>query len=68
MKNTQPSFLEVIKSVFTALIGVQSRRVHEQDFTQGRPGPYIFVSIAVITLIILTLVGLVRLILHLTGS
>jgi hypothetical protein len=68
MKDGRPSFLEIIKSVFTALIGVQSSRVHEQDFGHGRPSPYIFVSIALLTLIVLVLVGLVRLILHLTSS
>jgi hypothetical protein len=68
MKGLRPSFLEIFKSVFTALIGVQSSRVHERDFTQGQPSSYIIVSITVVTFIVLVLVGLVQLILHLTGS
>lgn len=67
-KDASPSLLEIFKNVFMALIGVQSRRAHERDFAKGRAGPYIFVGIAVITLAILTLLALVRLILHLTNS
>jgi hypothetical protein len=68
MKGPRPSFLEIFKSIFTALIGVQSRRVYERDFTQGQPSSYIIISIIVVTFVILVLVGLVQLILHLARS
>lgn len=67
-KNTRPTSLDIFKSVFTALVGLQSSRVHERNVTQGRPALYIFASIVVIVFIILALVGLVQLILRLTGA
>lgn len=67
-KNTRSSFLGVFKSIFTALIGLQSSRMHERNVTQGQPTLYIFTSIVVLAFIILALVGLVQLILHLTGA
>ncbi|QBQ53734.1 DUF2970 domain-containing protein [Nitrosococcus wardiae] len=67
-KDTHPSLVQVFKSVFSAMIGVQSRRNHERDFNHGRPTPFIFAGIIAVTLFVLTLVGVVQLILHLTGN
>lgn len=67
-KDVHPSLVQVFKSVFSAMIGVQNRRNHERDFNSGRPAPYIFAGIIAVTLFVLTLVGIVQLILHLTSA
>jgi hypothetical protein len=63
-KETHPSLAEVFKSAFSAMIGIQKRHIHERNFTQGRPGPYIFAGVITVTTFVLTLVGLVQLILY----
>ncbi|ADE13278.1 conserved hypothetical protein [Nitrosococcus halophilus Nc 4] len=66
--DTPPTLVQVFKSVFSAMIGVQNRRNHERDFNHGRPTSFIFAGIVAVTLFVLTLVGLVQLILHLAST
>jgi hypothetical protein len=55
----QPSILQVLKSVLSAFIGIQSRENREQDFTQGKVSHYIVIGLIVTVLFIVTLVFLV---------
>jgi len=63
-KKTHPNLIQVFKSVFSAMVGIQKRHIHERDFTQGRAGSYIFAGIVAVAVFVLTLVGLVQLILY----
>lgn len=62
---SKPTIIQVIKSVFAAFIGVQSRENREQDFTEGSPSTYIFVGIAATILFVLLLIFIVG---KITGS
>jgi hypothetical protein len=63
-KKTHPTLIQVFKSVFSAMIGIQKRHIHERDFTQGQPSSYIFAGLFAVTVFVLILVGLVQLILY----
>lgn len=59
---------QVIKSVLAAGFGVQSEAARQRDFTHGRPTPYIIAGIIATVLFVLTVVMVVRLVIHLSGS
>jgi hypothetical protein len=63
----QPSFFQVLKSVFAGFFGVQSSRNRERDFTQGRPAHYVIIGLLFTLAFILTVWAVVRLVLHLAG-
>lgn len=63
----QPTFLQVLKSVFAGFFGVQSSRNQERDFTHGRPAHYIVIGLLFTLVFILTVWTVVRLVLHLAG-
>ncbi len=54
-----PSLLQVIKAVAGAMIGVQSERQRQQDFTAKGPLPYIIVGIIFTLFFVLTLLLIV---------
>ena len=58
----QPSILQVIKSVLSAFVGIQSKENRELDFTQGKTIHYILVGLVVTVLFIATLVFVVSMI------
>jgi len=60
-------FMQVVKSVLSGMFGVQSSKNRERDFTKGKPIHYIVVGLVFTLLFILTLVGVVKLVLHFTG-
>jgi hypothetical protein len=55
----QPSILQVLKSVLSAFIGIQSKENREQDFTQGKASHYIVIGVVVTILFIISLIVLV---------
>lgn len=59
----QPTIVQVIKSVFAAFIGVQSRENRERDFTQGKLSHYVIAGIFAVGLFIGMLVFIVSVIL-----
>ena len=61
------SIMQVAKSVLSSMIGVQSSKNRERDFTKGKPIHYIVVGLVFTLLFILTLVGVVKLVLHFAG-
>ena len=55
----QPTILQVIKSVLSAFIGVQSKENRELDFTEGKVSHYIIVGAIITILFIATLIFVV---------
>lgn len=58
----QPGILQVLKSVLSAFVGIQSKENRELDFTQGKVSQYIVVGAIMTVLFIATLVFLVSMI------
>jgi len=56
------SFLQVVKSVLAAALGVQSQKNLEHDGQQNGVAPYIVVAVLVVVLFVLTLIGVVALV------
>ncbi len=56
----KPGPLDVIFSVLAAMIGVQSEKNRERDFTKGDIGNYIFVGIIMVVIFIFTLISIVN--------
>ena len=59
---SKPSILHVIKSVFAAVIGVQSDKNREIDFKHGSLPAYIIVGLIGTVLFILAIVSVVSLV------
>lgn len=55
MSAQKPNLLQVIKAVLGAMVGVQSERQRQQDFTASSPLPYIVVGIIFALLFVATL-------------
>lgn len=60
-------FWTVLKSVLSAFFGVQSGRNRERDFQHGKPIHFIMVGLLATALLVLTVVGVVRLVLWLAA-
>jgi hypothetical protein len=61
-------FFEVMKSTLSAFIGVQSNANRERDFKHGKVSHFIAMGLLLGLVFVLTLVGIVQLVLHLTSS
>ncbi|HED16784.1 MAG TPA: DUF2970 domain-containing protein [Gammaproteobacteria bacterium] len=66
-ENQDVGFMQVVKSVLSGMFGVQSSKNRERDFTKGKPIHYVVVGLLFTAMFILTLVGVVKLVLHFTG-
>jgi len=64
----QVSIWKVVASVFGAMFGVRGNAARERDFTQGRPAAYIIVGLIATALFVLTLVGVVMIVMKMSGS
>lgn len=60
------SIRAVISSVLSAFVGVQSNQKREEDFSKGKPMPFILVGIAGTLLFILTILLVVNIVIHFT--
>lgn len=56
------NFIKVMQSVISALLGVQSHRNMEKDFTTGRIHHYVITGVVVLLLILIGLFLIVKLI------
>ena len=61
------SFWELLKSTFSAFLGVQSNANRERDFRRGKISHFIWMGLLFGLLFVLSLIGIVRLVLHFTG-
>lgn len=59
---SKPSILHVVKSVFAAVIGVQSNKNREIDFKHGSLPAYIIVGLIGTVLFIIAIVSVVSLV------
>ena len=61
-------FLDVARSTFSAFLGVQSDANRERDFKGGKMSHFIWMGLIFGVLFVLSIVGVVRLVLHFTGN
>lgn len=67
-KDDKPLTLrEMLQSVLAAAFGVQSGKNRTRDFSRGKPSHFILLGIVFTALFALTLLALVKLVLHLAG-
>ena len=64
----QLSFWQLLKSTLSAFIGVQSNANRERDFKYGKMSHFIWMGLLFGLVFVLTLVGVVQLVLYLTGN
>ena len=62
------SFWQLLKSTLSAFIGVQSNANRERDFKHGKVSHFIWMGLLFGLTFVLTLVGVVQLVMHFTGS
>ncbi len=60
--NARVSWWTVIKSVMSAMLGVQSAKNRERDFTQGKAHHYIIIGVVATLLFIFTLITIVSMV------
>ena len=58
------TFLQVVKSVLAAFMGVQSKANRKNDFTSGNASSYILVGIGVTVIFVLSLIFIVNLVIR----
>ena len=62
------TFLDTFKSTAMAFLGVQSEANRERDFSRGKMSHFIWMGLSVGIAFVLSLVGVVRLVLHFAGN
>ena len=67
-ENIRITFWQLLASTMSAFIGVQSNANRERDFKHGKIGHFIAIGLLFGLLFVLTLLGVVQLVLHFTGS
>jgi len=66
-EEAQLTFLQLLKSVFSAFLGVQSTANRERDFKQGKMSHFIWMGLLFALVFVSTIVGIVQLVLYFTG-
>ena len=66
-EDTHLTFGQLLKSTFSAFIGVQSNANRERDFRHGKMSHFIWMGLLFGLVFVLTLVGVVQLVLHFAG-
>ena len=59
-ESKSPTFWNVITSVLSAMIGVQSDENRERDFEKGKVGNYIFIGIIMVAIFVFSLIAIVN--------
>lgn len=62
------TFGQLLKSVMSAFLGVQSNANRERDFKHGKFSHFVIIGLLFGILFVLTLVGVVQLVLHFAGG
>ena len=68
MDKNKPTFLEIVKSVLSSFFGVQSDKNRQRDFQQGNPMHFIGVGLGLTIFFVITVIVVVKLILHFSGQ
>lgn len=66
-KNKPLTFWEMLQSVLSAALGVQSGKNRARDFSRGKPSHFIMLGVLFTVVFVLTIFGVVKLVLHLAG-
>jgi len=62
------SFWQLLMSTLSAFIGVQSNANRERDFKYGKISHFIAIGLLFGLVFVCTIVGVVRIVMHVTGS
>lgn len=65
--NKPLSLWEMLQSVFSAALGVQSGKNRARDFSRGKPSHFIILGVLFTVWFVLAIFGVVQLVLHLAG-
>lgn len=60
----KPTLLQVFGSVLSAIFGIQNNKNRERDFSKGDPRQFAIVYVIIVISIVLSMVMLVRTVLH----
>ncbi|MCR4510111.1 DUF2970 domain-containing protein [Pseudomonas sp. GLN_6] len=66
-ENKPLTFWEMLQSVLSAALGVQSGKNRARDFSRGKPSHFIMLGVLFTVVFVLTIFGVVKLVLHLAG-
>jgi len=58
---------EMLQSVLSAALGVQSGKNRARDFSRGKPSHFIILGVLFTAVFVLVIFGIVKLVLHLAG-
>lgn len=58
---------EMLQSVLSAALGVQSGKNRARDFSRGKPSHFIVLGVLFTAVFVLVIFGIVKLVLHLAG-
>jgi hypothetical protein len=62
-----PSFWQMVHSILSAALGVQSHKNRQRDFTYGKPVHFLLLGLVFTVLFVLILFGTVQIVLYLAG-
>lgn len=66
-ENKPLTLWEMLQSVLSAALGVQSGKNRARDFSRGKPSHFIILGVLFTAVFVLTIIGVVKLVLHLAG-
>lgn len=62
-----PSFWQMVHSILSAALGVQSHKNRQRDFTYGKPVHFLMLGLVFTVLFVLVLIGVVWLVVDMAG-
>ena len=66
-ENKPLTLWEMLQSVLSAALGVQSGKNRNRDFTRGKPSHFILLGLLFTAVFVLVIFGVVKLVLHFAG-
>ncbi|MFI8382567.1 DUF2970 domain-containing protein [Pseudomonas sp. NPDC079086] len=66
-ENKPLTLWEMLQSVLSAALGVQSGKNRSRDFSRGKPSHFIILGVLFTAVFVLVIFGIVKLVLHLAG-
>lgn len=66
-ENKPLTLWEMLQSVLSAALGVQSGKNRSRDFTRGKPSHFIILGVLFTAVFVLVIFGVVKLVLHFAG-
>lgn len=66
-ENKPLTLWEMLQSVLSAALGVQSGKNRSRDFTRGKPSHFIILGVLFTAVFVLVIFGIVKLVLHMAG-